>query len=220
MIRLGSEELPEVEKLVGEWSQDDQSLWKTPTDMHEENMYLRKEPGYMVMMEHFSKAAVGATKFNKVSKSVLLSTYMDPALEAFIVLTYINNYNKWICEANASQTTPPRDATTTISDVTTDSVPTRWTENGRGSGKDKGWSDTAKKIYNLIEELIILQRKEPDPEDEQLKQFEENLMSKFIGTSSVAPEELGHERVVGGLKRALEDEECMRGRTRLRVAVL
>ena len=178
-----------MKKLVGEWSQDDESLWKTPTDMHEENKYLRKEPGYMVMMEHFSKAAVGATKFNKVSKSVLLSKYMDPALEAFIVLTYINNYNKWICEANASPTTAPRDGTTTISDVTTDSVPSRWTENGRGSGKDRGWSKAAIKIYNRIEQLIILQRNEPDPEDEQLKQFEENLMSKFIGTSAVTPEE-------------------------------
>ena len=71
----------------------------------------------------------------------------------------------------------------TISDVSDVSSvnSSRWTENARGAGRDKGWHPTAVKVYNRIHLLIVSQRYEPDPTDEDLKQFEERLRNKFIG---------------------------------------
>jgi hypothetical protein len=98
--------------LVGEWSGDDKkSLWKTPEDMNREKKYLRDCDQYPILLKQFSKAMIGAGRFNKCSKKQLISGYMGPSFEAFLVLTYINNYNEWMSEAG-----PPWgvDTTTTV----------------------------------------------------------------------------------------------------------
>jgi hypothetical protein len=104
IVRNGMKQFPSPQTLVGDWSNDDKSaLWKTPEDMNKEKKYLRDCDQYSILLKHFCKAMVGAGKFRKSSKSKFLSEYMGISLEAFLVVTYLNNYEKWMDEAGPPQ---------------------------------------------------------------------------------------------------------------------
>jgi hypothetical protein len=153
--------------------------------MNSEKKYLRDSDHYPILLKHFSKAMIGAGTFRKCSKKQLLSAYMGPSLEAFLVLTYMNNYDKWMSEAG-----PPRGVETSTAVTGTSSVSflsvgeitvgTRWTEKSRGAGKDKGWAPASQKLHEYLTKLIKIQRQQS--EGDRIA-FETGLQQYFAGES-------------------------------------
>lgn len=97
LLRKGCD-MPHPRKVLGdvagaqeEWPEHDDPTRKP---------YLRETIGHAKIMFYFAKIAVFVPMHEPIFKSTstkkLLSDYMGPRLEAFLVFTYVNNYAKWI----------------------------------------------------------------------------------------------------------------------------
>jgi hypothetical protein len=74
--------------VYGAWREEDRT------------MYLRETMGHRAILRHFTKIAVMAKVFDNNSWCELISEYMTPSLEAFVILVYVNNHERWFKECN------------------------------------------------------------------------------------------------------------------------
>jgi hypothetical protein len=165
--------------------------------------YLREAKGYMEVLFHFTKVVVMASTFIAHSNRKLLSHYMSPNLEAFLVLTYVNNYDAWKAEMEGEQFPSNQDATSEedeeedqeneennqqlagskrdrdgnsrlVSPVS--KAKKKFTANPRGKGKFKGWSEEGMVLYKKLTKIVKQQRA-----DKKLgEDFEALLLEEFL----------------------------------------
>jgi hypothetical protein len=167
--------------------------------------YLREAKGYMDLLFHFTKVVVMAATFIANSNTKLLSKYMSPNLEAFLVLTYVNNYDAWKAELYG-EPLPNQDSTSEeedkdeqdqehennqqlagskryrdgnsrlVSPLNTHQAKKKFTADARGRGKFKGWTDEGMALYKQLTRIVKQQRA-----DKKLGQdFEELLLEEFL----------------------------------------
>lgn len=130
---------------------------------------LRETEAYAEFLYMFVKSVVMCADFKENSTHKLLSEYMTPNLEAFAVLTYVNNYEQWVeASVYASMTVDQRAM------AGQPNAKRRYTSKTRGCGKYNGWSAEGIKLYYDLTDEIIKQRKGPD-----LATFEEGLQKLF-----------------------------------------
>jgi hypothetical protein len=120
-----------------------------------------------------------AKSFNECGHTKLLSSYMTPHLEAFLVVSYVNGYNKWKSKAMVDSSSDegrggspeksaggnkrpreedsPAPSLPSLSSVSMNSTK-KFTENARGRGKFKGWTEEGLSLYNKIIEFLEQQR--------------------------------------------------------------
>jgi len=168
-------ELPTPEELLGDLDIDPSTLLSMDreTGMVDENQInelsaqtyyeriggkkknvLRETQAHADLVYHFTKAVVAAGTFTSNSSRNLLSEYMYPTMESFMVIAYINGYPLWIADckagkvnnkkrkaadADAAEGNELEETTTTTEedDVSDVSEPSRrrFTHNARGKGK-------------------------------------------------------------------------------------
>jgi len=128
---------------------------------------------YMKFLQHFAKTVYGKT-FAQESKTTLLSSFLQPGLECFLVLAYINGYEVWKSEGmrrrpNTLLNTLLNDDNTAtgssmISDLSSEAqnhLPKyKFTANGRGSKTGEGWTEEGLALYNALRKAINVQRKD------------------------------------------------------------
>jgi hypothetical protein len=152
----------------------------------ERTKYLRQTPAHQMLMVHFTKGVIMKDVFDANAKVNMFSNYMSPQLEAFIVITYVNNYDSWMQKANSSYV-PPRRFFQEQGTTATSKPATR--------GKYNGWAEEGIELFNVISDILEEQRK--DTKNRVLVAFDENLLIQFKyisrGTSD-AVEEAGPER--------------------------
>jgi hypothetical protein len=149
--------------------------------------------------------------FDNNSWCELISEYMTPSLEAFVILVYVNNHESWFKEwvektigpedervlsEGEEGETPPAEGgdkrkaspcapaggeeagggTGTVTPSMSSSKKKikyisnkKYTSNGRGSGKYKGWQQGAMELYNEIELVVSKQRKHSPYFDKSLR---------------------------------------------------
>jgi hypothetical protein len=111
---------------------------------------------------------VMAHTFNEYSDTKLLSYYMTPHLEAFLVVIYVNGYDSWkseVLEESSSEEegSPQEKRSGNKRSREQESPPStkptkKFTENARGSGKYKGWNNDGLSLYNKIIDILEQQR--------------------------------------------------------------
>jgi hypothetical protein len=155
--------------------------------------YLRETKSHLQLLRFFTKILVTAQVFKEESEKLnkRLSEYMSPSLEAFLVVTYANNYNSWVDEgrgageirrsASAATTTTTSTTTPTGGAEAAEMVsptPARackiFTANSRGQGKYKGWHQQAMLLYNEVQRVITYQRTHGS------RDFEDDLQEFFV----------------------------------------
>jgi hypothetical protein len=191
----------------------DESLWKQPSEMFQERKFLRHSDAYMEFLKWFTVTMVGNATFKMRARNDMLSTYMDVSLEAFLVVTYMNNYDKWKIDASQEGSTI---ISTDLSEISVGTATPRWTNHSRGAGKDNGWAPAAKKMHDMIVGLLNLQRQQ-DTVDEELQNFEYRLKQSFNGLDSGNaeqgfPAEMGSSN--GALAGAMRFAEELQSRKR------
>jgi hypothetical protein len=176
--------------LLAKPDEDDQDIMSPPWNI------LRAADGYMELLLNFTKMVVMANTFNLYSDTKLLSYYMTPHLEAFLVVTYVNGYDSWKSEAldqesSSEEGSPPqgrrsgnkrsREEESPTSTLTSSTPPStkptkKFTENARGRGKYKGWTDDGLSLYNKIIAILEQQRAK---DSEYGEVYETNLRLEF-----------------------------------------
>jgi hypothetical protein len=153
--------LPDPATILGELNNPNREAWPLYEDDDREPC-LRETDEYKHLLFNFLKEVSLNSDYRKDSASKVLSDYVDTTLEAYLVLTYINSYDNWKTEGEASYESPTR----------------RFTERGRGSGKFKGWNEDGIDLYNMLVDVITKQRE--DKSKPELVQFEIDLMKLFV----------------------------------------
>ena len=167
-------ELPDPEEMLG-------NLDKVGGDPNDGTPCLRATAAHAQFLFLFAKTVVVASVFKKYKSTRLLSSYMTSCLEAFAVLTYTNSYDTWMQEAARKD-----DEMSAISDNSPSTASKRrFTEKTRGTGKFKGWTDSGIDLYNLIDETLEEQRKDPS-----LMDFDTRLKTWFLqGNRNDSPQQ-------------------------------
>lgn len=131
---------------------------------------------YMKFLQDFAKTVYGKN-FGVQSKSNILSSFLPPGLECFLVLAYINGYEVWKSEGkrrrpNTLLNLLNNDSTGTYTseDENTDTITSealphylpkyKFTANGRGSKTGEGWTEEGLALYNALRKAIRVQRKD------------------------------------------------------------
>ena len=146
--------------------------------------YLREVSAYETLMYHFLKEVMMDGEFKRKSVSEKMSSWVDTSLEAYLVVAYVNGYDKWLDECKKAIVDPPDEVNTDTSGLTQDTilsvsvVRTRFTSNGRGSGKNSGWSQVGIGLYNAVWDALQMQR--DDSSKTVLRAFESCLLGKFV----------------------------------------
>ena len=135
---------------------------------------LRETSAHATFLYQFAKTVMRADAFKKFSNTWLLSAYMSTCLEAYAVLTYVNNYKYW--KEEASRTTPAGGSVSEVTEPSSSDGSLRlYTATTRGTGKFKGWSDDGIELYNRIEGKLRSQRNDPI-----LSDFDKKLKTKYL----------------------------------------
>lgn len=121
---------------------------------------------YLSFCKEFVPTVMFTKNFKRVSKTSTLSKYMTPQLEAFMVILYLNNYEKWMSEWTRAQGGEG------------EVVETRFTQKCRGRGKHGGWSEEGKELYAMVVWFLSWQRKEASTDD-ALASFDVDLRTVF-----------------------------------------
>jgi hypothetical protein len=122
-------------------------------------------------------------------------------LEAFLVVTYVNSYDKWFleCIGNHVSDSPQEESgeeeqsvqISSLTHTTTDTrhppvaaantvtplVTKRYTANAMGGGKFKGWNEEGLELYQKVAEVLKEQRQ--DKSDPCLAGFDKKLLERF-----------------------------------------
>jgi len=123
---------------------------------------LRQTPEYAIFMELFAKTVLtkrGGMK--NILETKRLSVFMPVTLEAFAVITYVNNYETWKASAAGTGRIAHR----------------RFT-----SGNNNKWSKEGMDLFLAMVVLLKSQQKysaEDEDEDEALAFFETNLQERW-----------------------------------------
>ena len=126
----------------------------------------------MKFLHDFAKTVYGKS-FLLESKTTLLSSFLQPGLECFLVLAYTNGYEVWKSEgikrrSRTNTLVDEDDSTDTnsdgISDLSSEAqnhLPKyKFTANGRGSKTGEGWTQQGLALYNGLASAICMQRKD------------------------------------------------------------
>jgi len=116
---------------------------------------------FQMFCKYFFPAMVGVKHFNKNKPIVVVSEIVTASHEAFIILTLVNNQEKWTQMANAGN----------FRGIS--KVPTKYTKKEDGKGghtqKGRGWSSDAYELYADIHEHVQDQRETHREVEENLK---------------------------------------------------
>lgn len=185
------EDLPRPEKILGFLYGTDQDAWQELEEEPDRKKLLRETKEHLVLMKHFVSCVSFAKTYRDNSTMVLLSEWMTPFLEAFVVLVYANNYSSWM-----EKYKPGIPANVTVDDISratessNDTVNTErlYTKKSTGKGTYKGWEKIGIDLYNKMILVIVEQRKKQvdgNPEDAMAK-FDKVLLRNFKGESEAA----------------------------------
>jgi hypothetical protein len=195
--------MPHPSDILGPLMKEEES-WPVaycPED-DEGGKYLRQTQAHADLLFHLTKVVVMYDTFKHQSKTELVSKYLSAGLEAFLVVAYLNGYDKWLleCISEGPVSTNTEEGSADLSSVThsastgnsgtrdhtartVSSVVTphstgqpRFTAAAMGAGKHKGWSDEGIILYQKVAVLLGEQRK-----DRNLLGFERDLMERFRG---------------------------------------
>lgn len=110
---------------------------------------LRRDPRgvYQQFLVDFVRCA-GAKEYGYPMKAEVLSSFMTPSMEAFLVVCYCNGMNRWNSERHRRHN-PGSD---------TEVVRFRFTDSARGAKKNQGWSREGIDLYNQIWKKLKEQR--------------------------------------------------------------
>jgi hypothetical protein len=182
----GQEGLPKTEEILGDLYGKDENQW--PANESNQAPWLRETKAHQDLIFHFTKCLVSASSFKNNSEKVLLAKYVFPALEAFLVITYVNSYQKWVLDLDAKTYRNKRQRTTVgqdvveeanqLSELSESSSQKKYTGEARGKGKHKGWTDEGQNLYIKMWKIIKMQR-EVEPDGELSKGFEEEVRKRF-----------------------------------------
>jgi hypothetical protein len=164
-----SQDLPTPQSLLGNF-QEPRKDWPDYEDPERDDC-LRETLDHQNLLFHFLKEVVLNETFQRNSGTKKLSEYVHFSLEAYLVLTYVNNYATWKAEVEKE-----RGSGDEVSEVTTETA-RLYTEKSRGRGKYKGWSEEGILLYKQMYNLIERQRK--DTGNRELKEFDMKLMERF-----------------------------------------
>ena len=114
---------------------------------HEDFMYLRGTPArYTNFLDRFVRQVVGARKFDKWAVGLRISAFVKISDEAFAMLVYENQEDRW---------------KQMLKDKTTKStIAAKWTDGGKPKGdtgrsrKAKGWDNSGILRFNKLCELV------------------------------------------------------------------
>jgi hypothetical protein len=104
--------------------------------------YLRQTRDHQDLLVHFTKVMVMSERFRQKSTRSHLTRYMGSALEAFCVVTYVNNYDNWYEEATRTPVQNPLGALLTAG----------------MTRRHMGWSDLGRAMYRRVGETLRGQR--------------------------------------------------------------
>jgi hypothetical protein len=156
--------------------------------------YMRETVAHQELLFHFTKVMVMADLFRNCADKKPLSKYMTTTLEACLVLLYHNNYACWYGECHARA--PPGRA---------EGAGRKFTNNARGSGKNKGWASAGMTLYRKIVEVLGQQRKEE--ENPTLVEFDGKLLTRFKTEYGKPEQEEPEARDVHNLDDETDDED-------------
>lgn len=168
------DDLPTPEDLLGNYIGRERNDWPDYEDAEREDC-LRETQAHQNLLFHFLKEVVLNATFQKNSSTKKLCEYIHFSLEAYLVLTYVNNYATWKAEVEKEQ----RTGIDEISEVTNDS-PRLYTEKSRGKGKYKGWSEEGILLYKQM--CVLIERQRNDTGNSTLREFDLKLMERFKST--------------------------------------
>jgi hypothetical protein len=191
---LGAGEyLPHPDDVLGDLAEPDEVDWpKEDQDISNRLPLLRETDGYMDLLLHFTKIVVMAQVFGECGHTQLLSSYMTPHLEAFLVVTYVNSYDSWKSKVVVDSSTEEEgnreqrsagnkrsrgESSSSLPSLSSVSMTSskKYTENARGRGKFKGWSEAGLSLYNKIVSFLEQQR----ANNEYGEHYETNLRLEF-----------------------------------------
>jgi len=161
---------------------------------------LRQTQEYETFMYHFLRCVVVAKDFNKSCGSMKISDYVTPRLEAFAVITYVNNHDMWKSQAEniEGQQGQGRYASTN-----------KRTPIFTNKGNCKGWNDAGMDLYYMITETIRKQRQNED--DHRLVGFEDRMQKKYeesgAGGGEIVDEMENENEAAKKRKRAGDEDE-------------
>jgi hypothetical protein len=155
---------------------------------------LRETTAHSDFLVLFAETVVMKDVYRARHTTGLLSSFMGPNLEAFAVLTYTNNYERWKeqCEIAAL----PEEERANRRPVAV----RRFTEGARGGGKYRGWDETGIRMYNDLAARIKLQAANWD-----LQNFEVDLQKKFRQAANINDNGAGQEDGEVGINNGLRD---------------
>jgi hypothetical protein len=164
--------LPSPHLILGDLA-DQEKTWPE-VESESRAGYLRETAGHIDLLRYFTKICVTAAVFKSKSETKMLSKYMSAALEAFLVMVYVNNHDSWLAEYQASVpgTAVPEPAVLQKS-------PKWFTANSRGKGKYKGWTKEGMDLYNEVMRVITVQRS-----NKNYSVFDTKLMKAFVGDNN------------------------------------
>jgi hypothetical protein len=144
---------------------------------------LRETTAHLDFLVLFAQTVVMKDVYRAKHTTGLLGTFMGPNLEAFAVLTYTNNYDRWkeqSCEIAAL----PEEERANRRPVAV----RRFTEGARGGGKYRGWDETDIRMYNDLAARIKLQAG-----TWELQNFGIDLKNKFRQAANINDNSAGQE---------------------------
>ena len=169
---------------------------------------LRETKAHEDLLYHFTAAVITQEKFKEHVGIHAFSGYLWISLECFLVIAYVNGYDKWMWECKFG---PPKkknrkrkkddddedaeDAGTTSSGTTSsgdsDTSPTttptagrtRFTEDALGAGKYKGWKKGGICLYNMVHDVLKEQRAN-EKKIPVLAGYDDKMKNRFLSADS------------------------------------
>jgi hypothetical protein len=205
------EVLPTPEELMGGLVGRDHEEWPDYNDP-DRSPWLREVDRYKNLLRDFTKEVLLFNEFRRGAHVKHLSEYMDATLEGFLVLVYVNNYEVWKMEAEKEmENNDSSSEDGSVSLLTENSATSRYTHKARGKGKFRGWTEEGIEMYNLIVEIVTMQRK--DQTNEKTRDFERDLMRMFAdlkrggsGDGNIRPVKRARNSVSSALQHVRRNE--------------
>lgn len=128
----------------------------TPETKNGRVVCLRETEAHKEFLFLFAHTVVVTPNFKDIAAHKLLSEFITPSLEAFAVLTYVNNYEQWIENRMVASMAPE------IQEKVTKTAKRKYTSLTRGTGKYSGWAPEGVRLYKDVWNRIKEQRANPD----------------------------------------------------------
>ena len=138
--------------------------------------YLRETTEHEDVLYYFTKILVMADEFKQKAAKKKMSKYMGVGLEAFLVLTYVNNYEAWMNEFDGKLVANPIDFDTGAAKAAPGQP--KFTSLARGKGKHKGWSRTGMSLYKELCHVLENQRRNRNS-NLVLSSVDDNLLARY-----------------------------------------